>query len=105
MNSMHLNDQATQRAWVRYELAKRGMTLIEVAASAGVSKSALYSAFRRPYPRMEWLIATAVGVLPQQIWPERYTAEGLPNRLLGRPPKNNNAEGAKFSPRAEARSA
>lgn len=73
------------RAWVRYELAKKGRTLAGVAAEAGVGTSTIYSAFRKPYPRMEWLIASAVGVAPSAIWPERYGLDGLPNRKPGRP--------------------
>lgn len=62
--------------------------MAEVAAGAGVKRSSLYSAFLKPYPRMERVIADAVGMAPQDLFPERYDAHGLPNRRMGRPPKS-----------------
>lgn len=63
--------------------------MAQVAEAAGVDRRTLYSAFLRPYPRMEHVIATAIGLRPQELFPERYDADGLPNRRMGRPAKKS----------------
>lgn len=74
-----------RRSWVVYQMQLQGRSLSAVAAANGVARQCLYSAFLRPYPRMEKLIADAVGLAPPVLWPERYDADGLPNRRKGRP--------------------
>ncbi len=37
--------------------------------------------FLRPYPRMERLIGDTIKIPPEQIWPDRYGADGRPNRF------------------------
>lgn len=34
------------------------------------------------WPKMEELIAKAIGVTPQEIWPSRYNEDGTPKRGL-----------------------
>jgi Ner family transcriptional regulator len=59
--------------------------LASVAREAGVTKQQTQVAMGRPYPRMERYIANALGLSPQELFPERYDADGLPNRHRGRP--------------------
>lgn len=73
-----------RRAWVKYQLELTGRSMASIAAQCGVGRTALYAAFRRPYPRMEKALADALGVTPQALFPERYDADGLPNRRQGR---------------------
>lgn len=83
-----INDETTQllsipakrRAWVIYQLLLEGRSLADVARGAGVKRQTLYHAFTRPYPRMEFIIASALGMTPQQLFAERYGSDGLPLR-------------------------
>ncbi|MCC7484595.1 MAG: helix-turn-helix domain-containing protein [Burkholderiales bacterium] len=38
---------------------------------------------RRPWPRAEQLVAAAIGVTPQAIWPSRYHPDGSPKSGRG----------------------
>ena len=81
-----LRDPLKRRAWVIYQLQISGRSLASVARDAGVKRQCIYHGLVKPYPRMEKLIASALGFEPQALFPERYTAEGLPNRPMGRRP-------------------
>jgi Ner family transcriptional regulator len=80
-----LKDPKKRRAWVIYQVTLQGRSLATVARDAGVKRQTLYRVFDICYPRMEKLIADAVGLRPQEVFPERYDADGLPNRRMGRP--------------------
>ena len=73
---------------IKYQLRRRGYTLTSLGRSLGVSRHAVGLALRQPYPRMERAIAEALGLEPAAIWPERYDAQGQPNRPMGRPKKS-----------------
>lgn len=85
-------DPFKRRAWVKYQLHLQGRSMAALAADAGVERCTLYWVFNRPYPRMEKVIADALGVTPQALFPERYGPDGLPNRPIGRPPKSTNKD-------------
>lgn len=53
-------------------LKKRGTSLSAVSRSAGLASATLNNALTRHWPKGERLIAEAVGVPPEQIWPSRY---------------------------------
>lgn len=76
-------DQKLLRSWVIYQLAMQGRSLAEVARQAGVRRQTIYQPFLRSYPRMEKLVADALGLPPQTLWPERYDKHGLPTRRRG----------------------
>lgn len=82
-----IRDPAKRRAWINFQFHMRGTSLAALAAEHGTGRQAAYHAFTRPYPRMERLIADALGTTPQQLFPERYGPDGLPNRPRGRPGK------------------
>lgn len=44
---------------------------------AGLSPNTLRSALAAPYLKGERIIAAAIGVKPEEIWPERYAARNL----------------------------
>ena len=53
-------------------LKKRGTSLAALSRKAGLSSSTLANALNRHWPRGERLIADALGVAPEKIWPSRY---------------------------------
>ena len=53
-------------------LKKRGMSLAAVSRHAGLASSTLANALTRRWPKGERLIAEALGIAPEQIWPSRY---------------------------------
>ncbi|EDI0417669.1 transcriptional regulator [Salmonella enterica subsp. enterica] len=53
-------------------LKKRGTSLAVVSRNAGLASSTLTNALNRRWPKGERLIAEALGVAPEKIWPSRY---------------------------------
>ncbi|EGE4660606.1 helix-turn-helix domain-containing protein [Salmonella bongori] len=53
-------------------LKKRGTSLAAVSRNAGLASSTLTNALNRRWPKDERLIAEALGVAPEKIWPSRY---------------------------------
>jgi Ner family transcriptional regulator len=60
------------RADVVAALHKKGWSLRELSRQNGLSAGTLKSALDRPYRKAEAIIAAALGMDPQDIWPERY---------------------------------
>src|SRR3569832_1930162 len=73
-----LRDPQKRRAWVIYQLKLRGESLASIAVAAGVAKQQTQKAMSAPYTRMEKVIADALGMMPQELFPDRYTSDGLP---------------------------
>lgn len=68
-------------------LRKAGWSLQQLAFHHGyTSRQAFSKALAGPYPRVERLIADALGTEPQAIWPTRYDDQGRPNRPSGPKP-------------------
>lgn len=53
-------------------LKKHGTSLSAVSRNSGLAPSTLGNALYRHWPKGETLIADALGVTPEQIWPSRY---------------------------------
>ncbi|EDF8719529.1 transcriptional regulator [Salmonella enterica] len=53
-------------------LRKRGTSMAALSRDAGLASSTLNNALTRHWPKGERLIATALDVTPEQIWPSRY---------------------------------
>lgn len=51
---------------------KQGTSLAALSREAGLSSSTLANALARPWPKGELIIARALGLSPEVIWPERY---------------------------------
>lgn len=62
------------RADIRAELEKRGTSLRQLSRQAGLSENTLRNALDRKWPKGERIIAEAIGVAPEVIWPSRYTS-------------------------------
>lgn len=60
------------RADVVAALHKRGWSLRKLSVQNGLSEGTLKSALDRPYKKAEGIIAAAIGMSPEDIWPERY---------------------------------
>lgn len=72
---------------VKAELDVAGWSLRQLGFQYGYTgDSSLSEVFRRPWPKVEGIIASTLGRKPHEIWPSRYDASGKPNRL-GRGPK------------------
>ena len=83
-----LRDPETRKHWVRYQLFLQGTTMSKLAQANGITRTCLYTVWRRTYPKMEKLIANALGLEPHQMFPERYQSNGLPIYRMGPPSKN-----------------
>ncbi|HDL2196870.1 TPA: helix-turn-helix domain-containing protein, partial [Mannheimia haemolytica] len=72
--------KTAQRDWHRAdilaELRKKGWSLRTLADEGNVSYNTLKSVLDKPYPKMERLVANAIGVAPEVIWAGR-TAERI----------------------------
>ncbi|EDU9156320.1 helix-turn-helix domain-containing protein [Salmonella enterica] len=53
-------------------LKKRGTSLSALSRQAGLASSTLANALTRRGPKGERLIAEALDIAPEQIWPSRY---------------------------------
>ncbi len=53
-------------------LKKRGLSLAGLSAAHGYHATAAGKALKRPWPALEVVIATAIGIPPCEIWPSRY---------------------------------
>lgn len=62
-------------------LHKKGISLAALSRASGLQSSTLGNAMDRPWPKGEAIIANAIGVPPEVIWPERYYLNG---KLLNR---------------------
>lgn len=73
---------------IKAALEKLGWSLRQLGFQHGYTGQASFSeAFRKPWPKVERIIADTLGVKPEVIWPSRYDSHGLPNRVMGRKPK------------------
>lgn len=70
---MHHDPRDWHPADIRAALNKRGHTFKSLSLANGYrSPDACGQALHRPYPKVERLIANAIGVAPEIIWPSRY---------------------------------
>ncbi|TKT99224.1 transcriptional regulator [Citrobacter sp. wls830] len=73
---MDNRNEALRRNWHRIDIVaalhKSGVTMRELSVQAGLKPDSLKNALARPYPRGEKIIASALSLKPEDIWPERY---------------------------------
>jgi Ner family transcriptional regulator len=55
-------------------LKKRGYSLAGLSVANGYHATAAGKALKRSWPALEAVIAEAIGMKPEQIWPSRYAA-------------------------------
>ncbi len=64
--------QDWHRADIIAALKKAGWSMSALSQHHGYGRTTLASAFERKWPKGEALIAEAIGLSPQAIWPSRY---------------------------------
>ena len=85
-NAKKTSQQDWHPADVVAALRKRGLSLRQLAMLNGYSNgNSIGHALRRPYPLVEGIIAEALELKPEVIWPTRYGPDGKPNRGPGGP--------------------
>lgn len=69
---------------IKAALHKRGITLKGLTLANGYqSEDAVAQALHRPYPKVERIIARALDLKAENIWPTRYHADGSPKSGRG----------------------
>lgn len=64
---------------IKAAVRKSGTTMKGLSLRAGYrSVDACSQALHRPYPKVERIIAAAIGVPPETIWPSRYQGKYSP---------------------------
>lgn len=66
--------------WIKYQLRVRGTSGAVIARELSLNDRAIRSTKRNAYPRVERAIASALGLQPIQVWPERWNTDGTPKR-------------------------
>jgi Ner family transcriptional regulator len=73
---MTISRSAAHQDWhpadVLAALKKRGKTLAGISKANGYHATAAGKALKQPWPAMEAVIAAAIGLAPEEIWPARY---------------------------------
>ncbi|HAF6280193.1 TPA: DNA-binding protein [Salmonella enterica] len=59
---------------IKAKLHLKGVTFRKLSVEAGYKPDSLKSVLRTPCLRYESIVATALGVSPEVIWPSRYAA-------------------------------
>jgi Ner family transcriptional regulator len=76
--------QDWHKADIRCALHKRGITFKSLSIALGYKDvCTVAQALHHPYPKMESVIADAIGEKPQTIWPSRYHEDGTPRSRRG----------------------
>lgn len=60
------------RADIKAALEKKGLSMTKLSLAAGLSEGTLRNVFRVNYPKAQKIIADAIGISPESIWPSRY---------------------------------
>ncbi len=65
---------------IKAAIRKSGITMDALARRHGYSGAVVRITLRRPWPAVEAIIAQRLERKPQDIWPSRYDADGVPLR-------------------------
>lgn len=57
---------------IKAALEKVGQSLSSLSRANDLEASTLKEVLRRPYPKGERIVAKAIGLEPEEIWPSRY---------------------------------
>ena len=81
MNVLDMPDDPAKRwEWIKYRLRIGGSSAAKLARQLGVTDRAIRATKNSPYPRIERAIASALGVMPVVLWPDRWNSDGTPKR-------------------------
>jgi len=67
---------------IKAALEKRGISLAKLSRDNGYHPTAAGRALRTSWPELERIIAGALEINPREIWPDRYTPDGLPIKYV-----------------------
>lgn len=95
MPNLHPRQKPASQDWhvadIKCALEKNGWSLSRLAKKNGYSRSSCQMALYISWPKMERLIADAIGEPPEVIWPSRWNWNGTGERRpRGRPTANRN---------------
>ena len=65
-------------SWIHHRIKTKGFNWITLAEKHGCHPSTIKTAKDYAYPRIEKIIAEAIGMTPQALFPNRYTSDGKP---------------------------
>ena len=68
---------------IKAEIEKRNQSLTSLARKHGYSQSAFSMAIRKPYPRVEKIIAQFLGISLHRLFPDRWHSDGTRLIKLG----------------------
>jgi Ner family transcriptional regulator len=68
----NMDKQDWHPADIAAALKKRGHTLASISIANGYHSTAVGKALRQPWPAVEVIVAKALGVAPEVIWPSRW---------------------------------
>ncbi|MBF1995314.1 helix-turn-helix domain-containing protein [Serratia symbiotica] len=60
---------------IKAEIHKRGLSFRTLSLNAGYSRDSLKSVLRTPCKPYQQVVADALGIAPEVIWPSRYRTE------------------------------
>jgi lambda repressor-like predicted transcriptional regulator len=63
--------------YIKYCIRSKYGSMVALAVTHGMDPSVIKRALRVPYPKVEAVIAAAIGSRPEVIWPSRYDPELL----------------------------
>lgn len=66
--------QDMPREYIVAELRMRKISLSSLGVDNGLSRHTLRNALDKPYPKAEKIIAKALDMKPEDIWPSRYNS-------------------------------
>ena len=77
------------KAAIVFAVHDRGMTLKGLSLANGYrSVDAVAQCLHRPYPKVERIVAAAIGERPETIWPSRYRVIDKTKRNTAAPAEN-----------------
>jgi Ner family transcriptional regulator len=83
-------EPAERREWIKYQLRLKGYSMSRLAKESGAeTRNPAIAALAHNYPKWERIIADAIGLKPEAIWPERYGSDGRPIKHSYRYPRND----------------
>lgn len=99
MDTLNNSKKSANTDWHRADilasLKKAGWTLRQLSLQSGLADGTVKQALDRPYPKCERIIASAIGVAPETIWPERYAKRNFtPVLTLNTPPSSQSLQRA-----------
>ena len=73
---------------VKAEIRKTGVTLSALSSRLGYCDAAVRIMLKRPWPKLEALVAKHLDRKPFDIWPSRYNAHGVPLKHAVQPSRS-----------------